>query len=419
MLTYLDEIKAAYDYDHQLAEAIQDAGNVILGVYHFFDQASAAHLTPEKHEACFHLMNRVKYTAIKFPPGITQQPLHITHSFGVETNLPILSDAAKSFGHFTFIPSSDGYVRQAPLLVEYKDAYYASLALEVVRAFLAPPLPPLIHALGKEGGGSVAWIQLGDIRIPTNEEGKLLINYYGPPQTFPYFSLSDVVLGKIPPETFQDKIVLFGFTSTIYQDVHSTPFQAETYPGVEVHATLIENILCKDFLTRPEWTIVVDPLIILLLGVVLGVALPRMRTLSGVLIGLIGLLVVAIIAQLAFLVWQAWLNVTFPITFVILNYLAVTSYKYFSEEKQKREIKQAFQPMNFSDTRAFISINSLLRTPSVKDYVPIETGNGSRRSHYFRKPYACTLTINHPKSISNDVKHTNGNLRRMIGMAFL
>ena len=131
-LSYLDEIKAAYDYDRQLAEAIQRAGNVILGIYHFFDQAGAAQLTPEKHEACCQLMNRVKYTTIKFPPEMTQQPLQIPHSFGVETNLPIFSDAAKSFGHFTFIPSSDGYVRQAPLLVEYREAYYPSLDLEVV-----------------------------------------------------------------------------------------------------------------------------------------------------------------------------------------------------------------------------------------------------------------------------------------------
>lgn len=343
MFTYLDEVKAAHDYDRQLAEAIRRAGNVVLGIYYVFDRASAAHLTPEQLETYHQIINRSKYTTIKFPPGITRQPLRLRHSFGVEPNLPIFSEAAKSFGHFTFVPDRDGYIRQASLLVEYREDYYPSLDLEIVRAYLNPRLPPLIHALGKEGGGSVDRIQLGDIHIPTDGQGRLLINYYGPAQTFPHYSLSDVVLGRSPPETFKDKIVLFGFTGSIYQDVHSVPFQPGLYPGVEVHATIIENIIREDFLTKPEWTILADPLIIFLLGIVLGVALQRTHPFSGAFTALICLMAVAGIIYMAFLSWRVWLNVTFPFMFIILDYLVMTSYKYFTEEKKEKEIKDAFQ----------------------------------------------------------------------------
>lgn len=92
---------------------------MILGIYHFFNRTGAAHLTPEKHEAYRQLITRVKYTSLKFPPGITQQPLQLRHSFGVEPNLPLFSEVAKSFGHLTVVPDRDGYIRKAPLLVEY------------------------------------------------------------------------------------------------------------------------------------------------------------------------------------------------------------------------------------------------------------------------------------------------------------
>jgi len=165
-LPYLDEVKATHDYDGQLAEAIQRAGNVVLGIYHFFNQADADHLTPERHEFCFQLINRVKYATIKFPPKITSQPLRLRHSFGVEPNLPIFSEAAKSFGHFTFVPDRDGYIRQASLLVEYRGDYYPSLALEVARAYLNPRLPPSSTLWGKKGAGALIGSSLGIFIFP-------------------------------------------------------------------------------------------------------------------------------------------------------------------------------------------------------------------------------------------------------------
>ena len=186
----LNKIKAAHDYDRQLAGAIQRFGNVVLGFYHFLDQKSAGHLTPEKHAICCEILDRAKYTTLKFPPGITPQSLRLLHSFGAEPNLSIFSDVAKSFGHFTLVKDADGYIRKIPLLIEYQGDYYPSLNLEIARLYLNPPMPPIIHALGKEGGGGIDRIQLGDVSIPTDEHGSLLINFYGPEEIFPHYSLS-------------------------------------------------------------------------------------------------------------------------------------------------------------------------------------------------------------------------------------
>lgn len=409
ILSYLDEIKANHDYDRHLADAIQRNGNVILGIYHFLDPKSAAHLTPEKYDAYRQLIRQAKYGNIMTPPGQTRGPLNIQRSYGFEANLPILSEGAKSYGHFNAVPYRDGFVRMSPLLFAYpasfslteqslldlrqkelpadlltkleelkdredtgkaeflsalentigkaqtdryknvlleyslaKIEYYPSLDLEIVRAYLGSPTP-LIYAGGKESRGVVDFIKIGDLQIPTDEQGRLLINYYGPGYTFPHYPLSDVVLGRVLPETFQNKIVLFGFTGITYHDLHSTSFERDSYPGVEVHATIIENILRQDYILRPEATILADALILLLLGIVLGLILHRTRPISGALAAIICLIGVIGITCSAFLFGKIWLNMAFPLVFIVLDYLAITSYKYFTEEKKKKEVKNAFQ----------------------------------------------------------------------------
>lgn len=238
----------------------------------------------------------------------------------------------------------DGCVRRVPLLVEFEGHYYPSLSLEVARAYLNPSFPSLIHALGKQYGGIVEGIQLGNIFILTDDHAQLVINYYGPGQTFPHYSFVDVMRKRFNPDTFKGKIVLVGFTGSTYQDWHSTPFEHISYPGVEVHATLIENMLRSDFLHKPGWTTLLDALVILGLGFVLGIALQRMHSLRGALLtALLSLLGVFGAAYLVFRLHNLWLNVAFPLLFVVVDYLIVTSWKYLAEEKRNRAIRNNFE----------------------------------------------------------------------------
>ncbi|HRH46127.1 MAG TPA: CHASE2 domain-containing protein, partial [Pyrinomonadaceae bacterium] len=81
---------------------------------------------------------------------------------------------------------------------------------------------------------------------------EMLINYIGTTKSFHYYSFADVLDGKIPPETFADKIVLIGATSPTLGDSQVTPFMhyaaandkegGQAMPGVEVHANIINTI---------------------------------------------------------------------------------------------------------------------------------------------------------------------------------
>ena len=341
LLAALEQAKTAHDYDRQLADAIRQAGNVVLGIYHFWDAASAAHLTPERHAAYQQMISRVMYDAFDIgdPP-----PLRLITSFGVEPNLPLFSDAAKSFGHFNHLTDRDGVIRFTPLLLDYQGNYYPSFALEVAQTHLRPPMKPVIHLKQISAGvGLIDHIVAPPVTIPCDEQGELLINYYGPAFTFPYYSLSDVLSGKIPAYKFGDKIVLVGFTSYIYQDLHSTPFRNDTFPGVEINATIVANIVKNDFITRPQWTTLVDVLLILGLRVAIGIVRYRKSPLWGTWAALVGLALIIGLGDAAFLFWKIWLNVTYPMLFLLLDYIALTSYKYLTEERQERLLKHAFE----------------------------------------------------------------------------
>jgi adenylate cyclase len=110
----------------------------------------------------------------------------------------------------------------------------------------------------------------------------MLINYRGPPKTFPHYAISDIVAGKVPAGTFKDKIVVVGATAIGIGDIRSTPF-GPVYPGPEIQATITDNILAGDLIARPRWSRTFDLLAIVVLPALVAAVLPRLSAFGGLL----------------------------------------------------------------------------------------------------------------------------------------
>jgi len=165
--------------------------------------------------------------------------------------------------------------------------------------------------------------------------GQLLINYLGPAKTFPHFSISDILSGKLPSRTFTDKIVLIGATAVGIQDLQPTPL-SPLYPGVEIHATVIDNILTQRFLTTPQWSKIYDLFAIIILGTLIGIALPRMGALKGLSCAMGLSIVYIVIARWLFVNAGVWLNIVYPLLVVSTNYLG------HSFNSVAQQLQQAF-----------------------------------------------------------------------------
>ena len=172
--------------------------------------------------------------------------------------------------------------------------------------------------------------------------GRLLVNYLGPEKTFPHVSVTDILGGRYEKGAFKDRIVLVGATAIGAHDLRSTPF-SPVYPGVEVHATVIDNVVTGRFLAKPDWSTAYDLLAIIGLGAAIGIALPRMRALTGFLFsaGLFALYI--LIARWLFVRAGVWLDIVYPLLALAITYVALTVYYYVGEERQRKQIKETFR----------------------------------------------------------------------------
>ena len=177
-------------------------------------------------------------------------PLPLSHFIepqGVIINYAELSQAASASGFLNALSDSDGVLRRMPLIVKYKGGYYPSLALAALLQAQAEDKVVLNTYKGK-----LESLSLSQRQIPLDEKGNLLLFYHGKRGSYEYISAADVLRDQVESGTFKDKIVLVGATAAGLHDFHVTPLDS-FYPGVEVHATIIDNLLNGEFLVRPLW----------------------------------------------------------------------------------------------------------------------------------------------------------------------
>ncbi|MDZ4244562.1 MAG: adenylate/guanylate cyclase domain-containing protein [Candidatus Gracilibacteria bacterium] len=178
-------------------------------------------------------------------------------------------------------------------------------------------------------------------KIPVvDENNRMYINYFGAPGAYTRVSAIDAFDGKLKKEDIEGKIVLFGATSAIFNDLEHTPISPdEQMPGVEIHANALQTILDGKFLVDASAFMKIG-LIVLITGVaVFAFMYSSIR--------------VAIAAVI--LLWISYyfgnkvafgngiiLDQMYPYFAIILSLVTVFIYRFFTESKEKTFIASAF-----------------------------------------------------------------------------
>jgi adenylate cyclase len=341
----------AADTDAILARSVARAKNVTLGYFFHLTDKDLAHVTEKQIDASAENISSSKYQMIRE----TAKPdeFSLIHAYSAAANLKSLSEAAENSGYFNAFPDTDGTLRWAPLMIKFQDNYYAPLSISLLMQYLDWPMLSLsLTDFGVEG------IRIGEIDIPTDEAGRMLVNYLGPAKTFPHYSISDIVKDRLSPDTFKDKIVVVGATATGIYDLRVTPF-SPVYPGVEIHATVIDNILHQNFLQRSVWTAFVDVCALIVLGLVIGLVIPRVKAVQGMLLSFFIIAFFVVANTFIFSYLNTWLNLIYPVLTMVVIYLGITIYRYITEEREKKKIKGAFQYYLTASV-----INEMLKDPT-------------------------------------------------------
>lgn len=335
---FIRERRSDADTDKTLANALAHSSAAIVLGYFFHTNADDVgyEIKQETIDQRLGDIASSKYPAVIFR-GQNNGKQPFIKAYAAQTSLPIFTAAAASAGHFTVISDLDGAVRWVPLVIQAGDEFFPPLSLLCAWHFLNRPQLAI-----RAGDDGIERVQMGEKSLPTDEHGQLLVNYRGPPRTFPYYSASDILGGKLPPGTFKDKIALVGATAVGIGDIRTTPF-GQVFPGPEVHATVIDNILVGDFTSRPHMWRLIDLVMIVVLGMLTGVVLPRMSALGGFVFAASLAAIYVVAAYWLFVIARLWLNMVYPLAAVALCYTGLTVYRYLTEERERKRIKETFK----------------------------------------------------------------------------
>lgn len=341
--TELKTLEAGADNDQIFADALSRYDNAVLGYYLLFTKDE---IKTENQKRVNDFVNYLSFQA--YPQIIHAEygkffDCGYCEALGVEPNLPKLAQFAKNFGFFNVVPDSDGVVRREPVIIRFQNSYYPSLDVATVFAYTNHPLDQVAVFFNPNG---LERIDFGSIAIPTDPDGNVQIDFHGPSNTYPWYSLSDVVGGKLPDgedlkAAFRDKIVLIGPTATGIGDTRPTPFDS-VFPGVEVHANFIDNLLTGHFIQRGLRENLIDIGFILLFSLGAGVLLSVARATRATAIVVILLGFFLWLAYYLFASRRIWIAAFLPTATLALDYVGIVSYRFFFEEREKKKVRATF-----------------------------------------------------------------------------
>jgi adenylate cyclase len=250
-----------------------------------------------------------------------------------------LASAASMLSHIDELPDADGVFRRASLFRIFDQQIIPSMGLAAL-------------LLGEQD----RILSLDDVphyqdkSIPTDDQGQVILKFRGDSGTHQTFSAAAIIQSElhlqagensaIDPALFKDKYVFFGFSAPGLKDLRATPISGD-YPGVEVHATVLDNLLAGDAIKPfPLW-------LAFCIALVLTTSASYMLIHSKRMLGLA--LAFVLFTPLPLLIgFGAYSRsydwpVLFVQTAVVLALVNSVILKYLTEGRKKRAIQNMFQ----------------------------------------------------------------------------
>jgi adenylate cyclase len=379
---HVAELAREFDYDAQFAASLRRFGPVVLGNFYLEPQEVSGidNTTLDEYAEMvqWYALNRASIHPVTgkadFAALLNSYQFEGTLFTATIANIPELAppenDEKTSIGFFNISSDADGVLRRSLLVLPFGRSnnpddidLYGSLEVQTLRAYFSLKTEQVTVNYGPAG---IASLQFADqLVVHPDYLGRMFINYRGPRGTYPYYSLADVVQHKFAPGAFKDKIVLVGASATGIGDLRTPPYGGIDYPGLEVHANVIDNMLNHGFLIRGPHQILLDLGLILVFGLPLGFALALVSP-RWMWFGLALLVPFAAFVYIAFLRGY-WLNFTLSAGTLTANVMLVSLYRALVEEKEKRKVRSAFGQYLSPEVIRRLLVNPKLVEPRKQD----------------------------------------------------
>lgn len=276
------------------------------------------------------------YNLVLTSPGGVVGP--VLHADAYLPPIPALNRAAAGTAFVDIDADSDGTMRTELTAIRFKGRYCVPFFLALLRSYEGNPM--LTLRLGPLG---IEQVKLGNLAVPVDEMGRMLVTFHGPAGAFPQYSASDVIDHRLPAGALAGKIVLVGVTGKGLGDRAVTPVGGE-FPRVEIHANAIDDVLAHEFVIRSRTvTVAVERVAAALLGVGITIATAWLAPLWGFVAALLLAAAYFTYAQHLLLSDHVLVGVVFPGTVVFGTFGFLSAFRYFVEGREKRRLRHAFE----------------------------------------------------------------------------
>ena len=333
----LRQLQPSLDFDAVFAKSLENRP-VVMGYYLTSDRGG-------------HIVGDLPKPVLS-KSDLQGRAIHAFSWTGYGANIEKLARAAPMAGHFNSISDGDGVIRSLPLLAEFGDQYYESLALAMFRVLAG--MPTVEAGFSDERFLSRSYqgldrvlLRQGDkvFAIPVDERVATLVPFRGPggptSGSFQYISAADVFADRVPAGSLKDKIILIGTTAPGLMDMRVTSV-GETYPGVETHANLLSGLLDGNVLVKPDYALGYEVFLLTLAGLILALGLPMLSAPRAVALSVVTLVVMVGTNFWLHGSYGLVLPLASAITMAITAFALNMSYGYFVESRSKRELAHLF-----------------------------------------------------------------------------
>jgi adenylate cyclase len=342
--------------DSDLVDAIREFGNVVLG------------------GTIEHISGSVSVTQTNEGVNIQQSSVGYEIKKTDENYNNIYYKADSSIGIVNVVADNDGVIRRyIPIDISPGGERVPKFGLAVLNKYLDLERD---HTVTTESDDFI----LKNIHIPKYDNISMLINYFGPDRTFPYFNLINVLddseyftkeeidyeaeintwddpdYGLLYSGIFKDKIVLIGSTMPEDKDMFPISFSRgekkgdNLLYGVEIHANAIQNILSRSFIyVQPQYQEILTIIFFTFLAFFISSFLKEIKVGKGFLVEALNFfLKLGLLFLLRWISFYLFDNYNYLFRYtsstlsIILGYFGSTAYYFIAERKQKTMIKGMF-----------------------------------------------------------------------------
>lgn len=252
----------------------------------------------------------------------------------VATNCTVIANVADH-------PDPDGQFRRASLFGVFDGKAIPSLALAAYLA--AEQLPPVADL-------TLSRLRIGNRAIPIDDEGKAILRYQGKGGTHASYSAAAVIQSELrlrdgekpvlDPEVFRACYVFFGYSAPGLLDLRPTPL-SRVYPGTEVHASTLDNLLTGGSLREaPVPGVVIFTSLLCMLG---GGLVTICRNARQSVLILLGFMPIPVLIAFAAYVPGWWWPMMAPEVAIASALVAGVVLNYATEGRKKAFLNRAFK----------------------------------------------------------------------------